>query len=152
MINLNSFYARGLVEYAESLDMLPVLCDEASGMLNGIDAKKGPVSDALVRFMRAVPRKKRSPVLKKFVGLALNKLGVIDVEVTVPGSLLPEELSVLTEGLRRSLGKNPAVTVKTDESLLGGARVIAGNRMIDYSIKWKISMLKQALREKVVSE
>jgi F-type H+-transporting ATPase subunit delta len=140
------------MEYAESLDMLAVLCDEASGILGGADVKKGPVSDALVRFMRAVPRKSRSPVLKKFVALARDKLGIIDVEVTAPGSILPEELSVLTEGLRRSLGKNPVVSVKTDDSLLGGARVIAGNRVIDYSIKRKISMLKQALREKVVSE
>ncbi|MDR1020554.1 MAG: F0F1 ATP synthase subunit delta [Synergistaceae bacterium] len=153
MINLNSFYARGLVEYAESLGMLPVLHEEASGILDGhAAAETNRATDALIRFMRAVPRRDRRSVLKKFAALARDRLGMIDVDVTAPRPLSPEQLSALSDGIRRSLKKNPVVSVRLDESLLGGVRVIAGNLMADYSIKQKISRLRRALREKVVSE
>jgi F0F1-type ATP synthase delta subunit len=110
--------------------------------------------EALVRFMRAVPRKSRKSVLKKFAALAHDKLGMIDVEVSTPSPLSSEQLSALSEGIRRSLKtleKNPVVSVKLDGSLLGGVRVIAGNRMTDYSIRRKISRLRGILRGKVVS-
>jgi F-type H+-transporting ATPase subunit delta len=156
MINLNPFYARGLVEYAESLDMLPILYEEASGILDGsggTETERGG-AEALVRFMRAfVPRGNRKSALKKFVALARDRLGIIDVEITAPHPLSPEQVTALSEGIRRSLKKptkSPKVSVKLDESLLGGVRVTAGNRMIDYSIKQKISRLKGILREKVV--
>jgi hypothetical protein len=155
MINLNAFYARGLVEYAESLNILPLMYEEASGILcqpdgsGGTEAGRG--TEALVRFMRAVPRRNRKSVLKKFAALAHDKLGMIDVEVTAPYPLSPEQLSALSEGIRRSLEKNPVMSVKLDGTLLGGVRVIAGNRMTDYSIRRKISRLRGILREKVVS-
>jgi hypothetical protein len=163
MINLNSFYARGLVEYAEALDMLPILYEEASGILDGSgETEIGRGADALIRFMRAVPRRNRKSVLKKFTALARDRLGIIDVEITAPHPLSPEQLSALSEGIRRPPEKNgkpakpaksPAVSVRIDESLLGGVRVIAGNRMTDYSIKQKIFRLREILcelREKVV--
>jgi hypothetical protein len=153
MINLNSFYARGLLEYAESLDMLQILYEEASGILDGSGGyETGRGAEALIRFMRAVPRKGRKPTLKKFAALAHDKLGMIDVEVTAPHPLSPEQLSALSEGIRRSLKKNPALSVKLDESLLGGVKVTAGGRMTDYSIKRKIFRLEMSLREKVVSK
>ncbi|MDR1515847.1 MAG: F0F1 ATP synthase subunit delta [Synergistaceae bacterium] len=153
MINLDSLYARGLLEYAESLNMLPILYEEASGILDGREVTKmGPGTDALIRFMRAVSRGNRKSVLKKFAAAAHDKLGITDVEVTAPSPLSPEQLSVLSDGLRRSLKKNPVLSVRLDDSLLGGVRVIAGNRMIDYSIKQKISRLRGILHEKVVSE
>jgi F0F1-type ATP synthase delta subunit len=153
MISLNLFYARGLVEYAESLDILPILYEEASRILDGSGGTEtGQGTDALVRFMRAVPRRNRKAVLKKFTALAHDKLGMIDVEVTAPHPLSPEQLSALSEGIRRSLEKNPVISVKLDESLLGGVRIIAGNRMTDSSIKRKIFRLRGTLREKVVSQ
>jgi F-type H+-transporting ATPase subunit delta len=153
MIKLDSLYARGLVEYAESLDMLPILYEVASEILDGsggTEKKNG--TDALIRFMRAIPRRDRRSVLKKFSALAHDKLGIIDVDVTAPYPLSPEQLSTLSEGIRMSLKKNPAVSVKLDDSLIGGVRVIAGNRMTDYSIKQKIFRLKQDIREKVVNK
>ncbi|MDR1515402.1 MAG: hypothetical protein LBS45_06890, partial [Synergistaceae bacterium] len=108
MINLSSFYARGLVEYAESLDMLPILYEEASGILDGSGGTgMGRGAEALVRFMRALPRRSRKLALKKFVVLAHDKLGMIDVEITSPRPLSPEQLSALSEGIRRSIKKNP---------------------------------------------
>jgi hypothetical protein len=153
MINLGSFYARGLVEYAESLDMLPILYEEASGILDGSGGTEmGRGADALIRFMRALPRKSRKPALKKFVALARGKLGIIDVEIIAPRPIAPEQLSALSEKIRRSLKKNPALSVRIDGSLLGGVRVIEGNRMTDYSISRKIFRLREVLREKVVSK
>ncbi|MDR1514802.1 MAG: F0F1 ATP synthase subunit delta [Synergistaceae bacterium] len=152
-MNLDSFYARGLVEYAESLDMLPILYEVASGILDGLGGtERGRGTDALIRFMRAVPRGNRRSVLKKFAALTRGKLGIIDVEVTAPRPLSPEQLSALSEGIGRALKKKPVVSVKLDDSLIGGIRVIAGNRMTDYSIRQKIFRLKQDIREKVVSK
>ncbi|MDR1651655.1 MAG: F0F1 ATP synthase subunit delta, partial [Synergistaceae bacterium] len=83
---------------------------------------------------------------------AHDKLGMIDVEITSPRPLSPEQLSALSEGIRRSIKKNPELSVRLDDSLLGGVRVIAGNRMTDYSIGRKILRLREVLREKVVSK
>jgi F-type H+-transporting ATPase subunit delta len=77
---------------------------------------------------------------------------MIDVEITSPRPLSPEQLSALSEGIRRSIKKNPELSVRLDDSLLGGVRVIAGNRMTDYSIGRKILRLREVLREKVVSK
>jgi F0F1-type ATP synthase delta subunit len=109
------------------------------------------VLDALVRYMRAGPRETRRSVLRSFVSMARERLGLLDVEITSPAPLSPEQVSALSGRAGRIFGKRPVITLKIDASLLGGVRVIAGNRLLDDSIKSGISRLKQALLEKVVN-
>lgn len=86
-------------------------------------------------------------VVKAFTGLLAAHRGAATAEVTSAAPLTPAQMEKLSASLKASTGKDIALDTKVDPSLIGGLVVKMGSRMIDTSLKTKLSQLKVALKE-----
>jgi F-type H+-transporting ATPase subunit delta len=71
----------------------------------------------------------------------------VNAEVTSAAKLEDGQLRALKQALAAALGKDVQLDQKVDASLLGGLIVKVGSRMIDSSLRTKLSSLKHAMKE-----
>jgi F-type H+-transporting ATPase subunit delta len=86
-------------------------------------------------------------IIAAFRKLLAQKRGEVTAEVTSAEPLSESHLAALREALKASLGKDVALDTRVDPSLIGGLIVKVGSRMIDSSLKTKLSSLKLAMKE-----
>jgi F-type H+-transporting ATPase subunit delta len=80
-------------------------------------------------------------------GLIAAHRGEVTAEVTAPTTLTEAQTTALAEKLKASVGKDVKIDVTVDESLIGGLVVKVGSRMIDTSIRSKLSALQNVMKE-----
>jgi F-type H+-transporting ATPase subunit delta len=73
--------------------------------------------------------------------------GQVNAEVTSAAKLEDGQLRALKQALAAVLGKDVQLDQKVDASLLGGLIVKVGSRMVDSSLRTKLSSLKHAMKE-----
>jgi F-type H+-transporting ATPase subunit delta len=73
--------------------------------------------------------------------------GQVNAEVTSAAKLEDGQLRALKQALAAALGKDVQLDHKVDASLLGGLIVKVGSRMVDSSLRTKLSSLKHAMKE-----
>ena len=73
--------------------------------------------------------------------------GEATAEVTVAHALSKEQQQELKTALKDVTGKDVALDITEDASLLGGMIVKVGSRQIDTSLRTKLSKLKLSLKE-----
>ena len=61
-------------------------------------------------------------------------------------ALNDEQVALLKETLKATVGKDVQLATRVDPSLLGGLVVKIGSRMVDSSLRTKLSGLKVALK------
>jgi len=108
-------------------------------------------SDPLTRNFLGVLAKGRrlgilANVIRDFEKLAAHARGEATAEVTSAHPLNDEQVAALRAKLRASLGRDVAVDLRVDPSILGGLVVRVGSRMIDSSIKTKLDTLALAMK------
>ena len=86
-------------------------------------------------------------MIRTFLALAARQRGEINAEVASAHPLTDEQLTTLKETLRASAGKDVRLITKVDATLLGGLIVKMGSRMIDSSLRTKLTSLKTAMKE-----
>jgi F-type H+-transporting ATPase subunit delta len=116
--------------------------------------------DAVLRAMEAAPltvrivlllaSKRRLFALTDIIG-AFNALvakmrGEVDAAVTSARPLGDAEVAELKRVLKAKLGRDARLEQKVDPTLLGGLVVKVGSRMIDSSLRTKLSGLRAAMR------
>lgn len=69
----------------------------------------------------------------------------LNAEVTVASSIDAATEEKLVKALSASTGKDVALSIKEDHSILGGMVVRIGDRKIDYSLRTKLTGLRRAL-------
>ena len=79
--------------------------------------------------------------------LAARQRGEVTAEVASAHPLTADQLASLNETLRASAGKDVNIITKVDPNLLGGLVVKMGSRMIDSSLRTKLTSLKTAMKE-----
>lgn len=72
--------------------------------------------------------------------------GETEAEVTSARPLGDGEIAELKTTLKAKLGREPRLNTKVDPSLLGGLVVKVGSRMIDTSLRTKLSSMRAALK------
>ena len=82
-----------------------------------------------------------------FRRLMAEKRGETTAEVTSAEPLTDEQVTALKAALKDSLGKDVALDARVDPALIGGLIVKVGSRMIDSSLRTKLSSLKLAMKE-----
>ncbi|MBX9815558.1 MAG: F0F1 ATP synthase subunit delta [Sphingomonas sp.] len=87
-----------------------------------------------------------SAVIKTFRLLAAHHRGETTAEVTSAHPLGADQVDALKQALRQRLGREVAVDLSVDPSLLGGLVVRIGSQMIDSSIKTRLNALAQAMK------
>ena len=82
-----------------------------------------------------------------FHKLRLEAAGQIEGVVETARPLAQAELDSLALTLGKQFGKELLLTNKLVPELVGGARVLAGNRMIDYSVQGRLEALRRKLMD-----
>lgn len=86
-------------------------------------------------------------IIAAFRRLLAQKRGEVAAEVTSAEPLSETHVASLKEALKAALGKEVTLDMRVDPSLIGGLIVKVGSRMIDSSLKTKLSSLKLAMKE-----
>jgi F-type H+-transporting ATPase subunit delta len=101
-------------------------------------------------FLKLLAKNRRlfavSDMTKSFRAFAAKDRGEVTAEVTSAQPLTDAQMAALTDQLKVTVGKAVSLHTKVDPSLLGGLIVKIGSRMIDSSLRTKLSMLKVAMK------
>ncbi len=114
-------------------------------------ADKAKITDLSGNFLRLVARNRRlfalPGMIAAFRKIAAEHRGEVCAEVTSAHALTAAQQTALKTALKSVTGKDVAITISVDPSLLGGLIVNMGSRQIDTSLKTKLNALKITLKE-----
>ncbi|NEI70534.1 F0F1 ATP synthase subunit delta [Rhizobium lusitanum] len=114
-------------------------------------AAKAGFGAYVTNFLKLVASNRRlfalPGMIKAFRIIAAKHRGEISAEVTSAHALTPAQEDELKAALKGVTGKDVAISVTVDPSILGGLIVKVGSRQIDTSLRTKLSTLKLALKE-----
>ncbi len=85
-------------------------------------------------------------IISGYERLLARSRGETEAEVTSARALNDGELAELKTTLKAKLGREPRLHTKVDPSLLGGLVVKVGSRMIDTSLRTKLSGVRAAMK------
>jgi F-type H+-transporting ATPase subunit delta len=123
--------------------------DDQIAAIDALAARLGIAGHAL-NFIRLVARNRRLPALtgmiQAYATLSASAKGEIAGEVVSAEKLSVQQLKDLKAALKSSLGRDVVLTTRVDASILGGLIVKVGSRMMDNSLKTKLSNLKIAMK------
>jgi F-type H+-transporting ATPase subunit delta len=124
--------------------------DQMVVAIGAISAKMGLTSE-ISNTLGLMASKRRLLVLPQMVAkvqeMIAEEKGEVTAEVTAAKHLTKTQQEKLAKILKASMGKDVRVNVAVDESLIGGLIVKVGSKMIDSSIKSKLSNLQNAMKE-----
>ena len=128
----------------------PVIsADDQAKALAAILAK-ARISGLTANFLKLIARNRRlfaaADMLKSFRALIARERGEVSADVATAHALTPEQMQLLSDTLRTTIGKNVQINTRVDPSLLGGLIVKVGSKMIDNSLRTKLSNLKVAMK------
>ena len=86
-------------------------------------------------------------MIKAFRKLAADARGEVSAEAVTAVPLTDDQIKRLRSEIETSVGKAVNLETRTDESLLGGLVVKVGSRMVDTSLRTKLTQLKMSMKE-----
>jgi len=86
-------------------------------------------------------------MISAFRALLADHRGEISASVSSATELNDTQVTALKQALKAALGKDVMLDQRVDPSLLGGLTVKVGSRMIDTSLRTKLTRLKHAMKE-----
>ena len=123
---------------------------EQSKALTAILDKAG-ISGTSAKFLKVLTANRRlfavTDVIRAFRALVANFRGEATAVVTVAEQLNDRNLDALKAALKSVSGKDVALNVKIDPSIIGGLVVKLGSRMVDSSLRTKLNSIKHAMKE-----
>jgi len=129
----------------------PVFSAEDQVKAVSVLCEKAGLGSLVGNFIKVVAGNRRlfaiSGMITAFRRIAARHRGEITAEVTSAHALTGEQENELKAALKGVTGKDVAVSVTVDPSILGGLIVKVGSRQIDTSLRTKLSTLKLALKE-----
>lgn len=124
--------------------------DEQSAAIATL-SKKMKLSPIVGNTLSLMAQKRRLFVLPQLLGslrdLIADENGEVTAEVTAAKKMTKAQQDKLAKTLKASVGKDVKINMAIDESLIGGLIVKVGSRMIDTSIRSKLSNLQNAMKE-----
>ncbi len=117
----------------------------------GAVMSKAKITGLVGNFVNVVAGNRRlfavPDMLVSFSQKLAEHRGEVSAQVTVAQKLTAAQTKELKTVLKGVVGKDVALDMSEDASLLGGMIVKIGSRQIDTSLKTKLSSLKLALKE-----
>jgi F-type H+-transporting ATPase subunit delta len=103
-----------------------------------------------MQFVLTLAAKRRlfilGDVIRAFESILARHRGEVRAEVTSARALSSDEIVELKATLKSRLGREPRLEAKVDPTLLGGLVVKVGSRMIDSSLRTKLTGIRAAMR------
>ena len=124
--------------------------DEQAGAVTAL-AKKMKLSPIMGNTLALMAQKRRLFVLPQMLTALREKLaeekGEVTADVTSAKALTKAQSDKLAKTLEAQVGKTVMINATVDESLIGGLVVKVGSKMIDTSIRSKLSALQNTMKE-----
>ncbi len=124
--------------------------DEQSKAVAAIAAKMG-LSATMANTMSLMAGNRRLFVLPHLASVLRDLIaqdkGEVTAEVTSAKALTKTQSEKLAKTLTARVGKDVNIKATVDDSLIGGLIVKVGSKMIDTSIRSKLSSLQNAMKE-----
>ncbi len=103
------------------------------------------------KFLKVLTANRRlfavGEVSRAFRALVAKFKGEATADVTVAEKLSDKNLGALKTALKSVTGKDVALNVNVDPSIIGGLVVKLGSRMVDSSLRTKLNSIKHAMKE-----
>lgn len=129
----------------------PSIARDALGAAMAALAEKLGVTATTQKFLGLMAAKRRLGALGKaldgFETLLAEQRGEQTVAVTAAAALSEDQQSALAAALGAASGKKIHMTVDIDPELIGGVVVKMGSKMIDASVRSKLTALQTAMKE-----
>ncbi len=145
---------QGLLDESVDLKRMvrsPVFSSDEQGRAIAAVAEKAGLAPLVVNFLKVPARNRRlfavGDMIRTFLTLAARQRGEINANVASAHPLTDEQVATLKETLRASAGKDVNLITRVDPTLLGGLIVKMGSRMIDSSLRTKLTSVKTAMKE-----
>lgn len=123
---------------------------EQSRALAAVLDKVG-ISGVAAKFLKVLTANRRlfavTDVIRAFRALVARFKGEATADVTVAEKLSDKNLDALKTALKSVTGKDVALNVNVDPSIIGGLVVKLGSRMVDSSLRTKLNSIKHAMKE-----
>ena len=128
----------------------PILTRGEQGKAIAAVAERAGFTPLVRDFLAVVAKNRRlfaaPAMIEAYLAELAERRGEVTAEVTAAQPLSEGQLGLLSEQLRRSVGRRVSLEVKIDPSLIGGMVVKLGSRMIDGSIKSKLQRLQLVMK------
>ena len=128
----------------------PVFAAEDQGRALSALLEKVGISGLTANFLQVITRNRRlfavPQMIKIFVELAAESRGEVTAEVTTAQQLTDELAAELKQTLKNAVGKDVKLDARVDPAILGGLIVKVGSRMIDSSLRTKLTAMKVGLK------
>lgn len=115
------------------------------------DLLSGKISAVTMEFLKLLVERQReqflSDIVSYYTNLANKARNVAEAGVSSAVDLTAEEKQLLADLLNKLTGKKVETSYKVDPSLIGGIVVRIGDRVIDGSIRTRLTTLREHLRQ-----
>jgi F-type H+-transporting ATPase subunit delta len=112
---------------------------------------KAGISGISANFLKVLIANRRlfavGEVIRAFRALVAKFKDEATADVTVAEKLSNKNLDALKAALKSVTGKDVALNVNIDPSIIGGLVVKLGSRMVDSSLRTKLNSIKHAMKE-----
>jgi F-type H+-transporting ATPase subunit delta len=129
----------------------PVFAAEAQSRALSAVLDKAGIAGISANFLKVLTANRRlfvvADVIRAYRALVAKFKGEATADVTVAEALSDKNLDALKVALKSVTGKDVALNVKVDPSIIGGLVVKLGSRMIDSSLRTKLNSIKHAMKE-----
>ena len=142
-----------LSESADFRDLIssPLHSRDVQGQAIAAIAKKMKLSPVVTNTLNLMATKRRLFVLPQLVAslraALADEKGEVTADVTAAKKLTKAQSDKLAKTLKATVGKDVKINMSVDESLIGGLIVKVGSKMIDTSIRSKLSALQNSMKE-----
>jgi F-type H+-transporting ATPase subunit delta len=102
-------------------------------------------------FIRLVAKNRRlfavADMIRGFRALVADARGEVSAHVTVAERPSDARLADITQAIREVAGRDVRLDLKVDPAIIGGLIVRLGSRMVDTSLRTKLSHMQLAMKE-----
>jgi len=116
---------------------------------------EGRLSPVTLHFLLTVVKHKRAEafehIARIFEELVREYRGEVVAEVTSAVPLTDHERAITLQRLQEITGKKVLLRERVDPSIVGGMRIIVGNKLLDLSLRGHLERIRERLRQVFVS-
>jgi F-type H+-transporting ATPase subunit delta len=115
-----------------------------------ISILSGRLTGEAENFLRVLTENKRLELLPEiraqFEALKNEREGVVEAEVHSAFELTEAQIADLVQRLEKRTGRKVRTQVYLDQALIGGVKVVLGDKVIDASVRAQLGALETALK------
>lgn len=128
----------------------PVVKRGAAGKAVAALSKSAGFNAVTANFLGLLAKNRRlfdlAAMIKAFRALLAESRGEVAAEVVSAQPLSDKHLAAIADALKSATGAKVALNPRVDPALLGGMIVRVGSRMVDSSLRTKLSKLELAMK------